>query len=721
MAEKATQTPAQRAAWLARELREHNRLYYQDNRPSVSDAVYDGLLAELRALEEKHPELRTPDSPTQTVGAPATTSFAPVTHVKPMLSLDSSAERSAVEIFLRRLERIDAGEAGLLVQPKMDGLSVELDYRGGLLHTGATRGDGVTGEDITPNLRTIAEVPQALAGEAPERVVVRGEVFMAAQGFIALNRRLLEQGGEPFANPRNAAAGSLRQQDPTVTATRPLSFFAFELVNADELNVDSDSAAHELLAGWGFAPRPEHWHAGSGLEFIEAKHAEYMAAREGLPFEIDGVVIKLDRHDLRRQLPSQARYPLWAMAWKFPPRQEETTLRDIVVQVGRTGKLTPVALLDPVDVGGVTVSRATLHNFDEVKRLGVRVGDKVRIERAGDVIPRVVEVRENLPRIPEVCPSCGTPVRRAHNIKTADTYRKKKGLFEKQGDTFAPVEEVYSKLERTVAEDGVDYLCPNALGCPAQVERSLVHFASRGAMDIEGLGPERVRQLRDNGLIQGIASLYSLEGARDRLAALDKWGEQSADNLIRSIEASKGKGLDRFYYALGIPSIGEVSARALAERFPSVEGLAAADKAKLAKVPGLNSAQQLSLLEFLAQNTNLKQMRALATCVGPGPVERGGDSLPLAGKSVVLTGSFDSMTRQEATALIRRLGGRPVGSVSKNTSLVIAAQDRGQTKLKRAKALGITIRDEKYLKTLAAWERGDAQLDLPGFTTRESP
>ncbi len=683
MASEPQQTPAQRVARLSAELREHNRLYYQESRPRISDAEYDRLLAELRRLEEEHPELRASDSPTQTVGAPLTTSFAPVTHYRPMLSLDSSTERSAVEGFLRRLGRIDAGGARLLVQPKIDGLSVELDYRGGLLHTGSTRGDGAVGEDITPNLRTLAEVPQSLAGVAPERVVVRGEVFMGTDGFIALNRHLLEEGGEPFANPRNAAAGSLRQQDPAVTATRPLSFFAFELVNAPELEVDSDSAAHELLAGWGFDPRREHWRSGSGLEFIERQHADYQDRREELPFEIDGVVIKLDRHALRLQLPSQARYPLWAIAWKFPPRQEVTTLRDIVVQVGRTGKLTPVALLEPVDVGGATVSRATLHNFGEAARLDARVGDSVRVVRAGDVIPQVLEVEHpGQPRGPALsppaqCPACGAGI-------------KAKGAY---------------------------HICPNSLGCPAQVQAALAHYGSRGAMDIEGLGPKRVEQLLAAGLLSDLPSIYRLEQRRQELAGLEGWGELSADNLIASIAASKGRPLDRFIYALGIPGVGQVSARDLAERFGDLESLARASEEELAQVPSVKGPTAGEIIQFFSEPHTAEMARELARAVGPEPVKRrraGG--LPLAGKSVVLTGALASMTRSEAEALVRSLGGRPVGTVSKNTALVVAGAEPGQKKMVKARDLGIPITDEQELVRLAGGEGGggNGQLDL-GF------
>ena len=410
-----TQQASARIAQLSADLRRLNRLYYLENKSEVADAEYDRMLAELQELEARFPELALADSPTQTVGAPLKSSFAAVEHYQPMLSLESKVEFDVVADLFKRLEQAGRKDAELLAQPKIDGLSVELVYRQGLFSIGSTRGDGAVGEDITPNLRTLADIPSHLP-DAPERVVVRGEVYMDREGFLELNRGLVERGGEGFANPRNAAAGSLRQLNPSVTATRPLRFFPFELSNAGELGMTDDRQALEQLKAWGFPSYPDDQHFGTGPEFIQKVHADYDQRRDELIFEIDGVVVKVNDLALRRDMGARSRTPRWAVAWKFPPRQEQTQVRDVVVQVGRTGKLTPVALMMPVDVGGVTVSRATLHNFILLNKNDIRVGDTVRIERAGDVIPKVVEVvKKGEPRGEEIlppteCPVCGGEV-----------------------------------------------------------------------------------------------------------------------------------------------------------------------------------------------------------------------------------------------------------------------------------------------------------------------
>jgi DNA ligase (NAD+) len=663
-------SPAARIARLAAEIRRHNILYYQEGRPEISDAEYDRLLAELMELEERYPELRTPDSPTQTVGAPPSTSFAPVRHYRPMLSLESKVEPVVVDDLLRRLAQVGAEGAWLLVQPKIDGLSVELDYRQGLFYRGSTRGDGVVGEDITPNLRTVGDIPAHLAGRPPERVMVRGEIYMDREGFLALNRSLVQSGGEPFANPRNAAAGSLRQLDPQVTAGRPLRFFPFELTNADELGLASDHQALQRLADWGLPVAWEHVHRCRRREEIAAIHARYQQMREELPFEIDGVVVKVDDLALRARLGQRSRSPRWAVAWKFPPRQEQTTVRDIVAQVGRTGKLTPVALMEPVDVGGVTVSRASLHNFGEVARLDVRVGDLVQVERAGDVIPRVVKVvRPGQPRGPAVepprrCPVCGSEV---------------------------------------IAR-GAYHLCPNTIGCPAQVQAAIRHYAGREAMDIEGLGPKRVAQLMEVGLLPELPALYRLHEHRERLAALEGWGELSADNLLRSIEASRGKPLDRFVFALGIPAVGQATARDLAAHLGSFEALAGAEAEQLMQVPGVGPKVAEEIVAFFARPQSRRVAEALAREVRPAPVARAAEPGPLAGKSVVFTGALTSLTRSQAEALVRELGGRPTSSVSRNTDLVVAGPGAG-SKLARARELGVEVIDEaEFLRRIGRRE-----------------
>ncbi|MCF8034635.1 MAG: NAD-dependent DNA ligase LigA [Desulfarculaceae bacterium] len=542
---------AARVAQLSQELRRLNHLYYNLGASDTADAEYDRMLAELQELEKRHPELALSDSPTQTVGAPLHSSFAPVTHYRPMLSLESKVDFVVVSDLFKRLEQAGRPEPAMLAQPKIDGLSVELVYRSGLLSVGSTRGDGTVGEDITPNLRTLADIPGHLQG-APEVVVVRGEVYMDREGFVELNRSLVERGGDGFANPRNAAAGSLRQLDPAVTATRPLKFFPFELVNAGELGLTSDHAALKRLSEWGFPVDWDHQKQGHGTRFIQDFHAAYEAGRDELPFEIDGVVIKVDDLGLRAVMGARSRTPRWAVAWKFPPRQEETVIKDIAVQVGRTGKLTPVALMMPVDVGGVTVSRATLHNFILVQKNDFRIGDKVRIERAGDVIPKVVEVvKKGEPRREQILPPSNCPVCNGEVVRP---------LVEENG------EEV----------PGANHYCANHLACPAQIERAIQHYASRGAMDIEGLGKKTVVEFRRLGLLTDLVSIYHIKDHKNEIVSLGGWGELSTDNLIAAIEATRGASLDRFIFSLGIPNLGDISARSLAEKLVTIENIIAA-------------------------------------------------------------------------------------------------------------------------------------------------
>jgi DNA ligase (NAD+) len=693
MAEMTQAEAARRVAELSREIRRHNQLYYAQDRPEISDADYDRLLADLNELERRFPELRAADSPTRTVGAPPQTSFAQVVHFRPMLSLESGAEPKLAQDFFRRLAEAGAEGTPLLLQPKIDGLSVELVYEHGLLKQGSTRGDGTTGEDITSNLRTIAAIPMHLAGCAEPLLVVRGEVYMDRAGFDRLNQGLIERGQEPFANPRNAAAGSLRQLDPAVTAARPLNFFPFELVNAVELAMEpglaADSQALELLTRWGLPDVAGHMRQGHDLAFAEAVHAELMAKRDALPFEIDGVVIKVDDLGLRERLGARARTPRWAVAWKFPPRQEITIVRGIAVQVGRTGKLTPVALLMPVDVGGVTVSRATLHNFDQVARLGVRVGDRVRVERAGDVIPKVVEVeRPGEPRGPEfappgLCPVCGA----------------------------------------TVACGGAYHLCPNALGCPAQLQAAMRHYAGRQAMDIEGLGPKRVAALMEVGMLSDLVSLYHLADHRERLAALDRWGELSVNNLLEAVESTRGRPLERFVFALGIPGVGEATARDLARNFGSLEGLAQATEAELTAVPGVGPVVAAQVRAFFARPETADTARRLEREVKPQPPPRAETrptAKPLAGLSVVFTGVLETMTRPQAEALVRELGGKASASVSAKTGLVVAGADPG-SKADKARALGVRLLDEAGFLALTSQGRAQGADQSPSGSPTPGP
>ncbi|MGD8561047.1 MAG: NAD-dependent DNA ligase LigA [Desulfarculaceae bacterium] len=677
------QQAAERVARLSEELRRHNYLYYSKGEPEISDAEYDRLLAELQELEQRFPRLRLPDSPTQTVGAPLQTSFTPVRHRRPMLSLESGASEEAARDFLRRLDQAGFSQARLVAQPKIDGLSVELVYEQGLFHTGSTRGDGVTGEDITPNLRTIKQIPQHLGPEAPELLVVRGEVYMDRSGFDRLNRGLLEQGQDAFANPRNAAAGSLRQLNPQVTATRPLRFFPFELVNADDLGYQADGQALEALTDLGFPVQAEHVRFGQGFDFLAQVHADYQEVRDELAFEIDGVVFKIDSLEQRALWGVRSRNPRWAFAWKFPPREEVTTVREVIVQVGRTGKLTPVALLMPVDVSGVTVSRATLHNFDQVAKLGVRPGDLVRVQRAGDVIPQVVSVeKEGEPRGPEVkpplhCPVCGAGVVAADKVVQVT----KAGVVKKQG---------------------ANHLCPNSLGCPAQIKGALFHYGSRTAMDIEGLGEKSVAQLMDKGFLSDLPSLYRLQEKREEMEKLDGWGRLSVDNLLGSIEATRGKSLARFLFALGIPGVGEATAREIAEHLGSFEAVAAAGKDTLEAIPGVGPEVAGNLIRFFNQPQTRAVAQALATEVRPKAAVkiRDGEALPLAGQTLVFTGGMNSLTRSEAEALVRELGGRTASSVSAKTGLVVAGENPG-TKVDKARQLGVKIISEAEFLRLA--------------------
>ena len=763
-----------RIAELSAELRRLNVLYYNQGVSEVADAVYDQMLAELQELERRFPELALPDSPTQSVGAPLQSTFAPVTHFRPMLSLESKVDFSVVADLFKRLEQAGRADAELLAQPKIDGLSVELVYRQGLFRVGSTRGDGVTGEDITPNLRTIADIPEHLPN-GPERVVVRGEVYMDREGFVELNRTLVERGGEGFANPRNAAAGSLRQLDPTVTATRPLKFFPFELSNADELGLASDRRALELLEGWGFPPHRQHQHFGRGGGFVRQVHAQYQARRDELPFEIDGVVIKVNDLALREALGARSRTPRWAVAWKFPPRQELTTVKGIAVQVGRTGKLTPVALLMPVDVGGVTVSRATLHNFDIVKKLNVRVGDEVRVERAGDVIPKVVKVvKEGNPRGEEILPPAKCPVCKGEVVRPLV---KRDGKF----------------------QPGANHYCANHLGCAAQLEGALQHYVSRRAMNIEGLGKKRIVELRSLGLLPDIPSLYQLKNHRELLENLKGWGKVSVNNLLEQIEASRGKPLEKFLFALGIPNLGESTARELARHFGSLERLMEAaqeehkrqkiagleinhkaiakhiidffrhsnfpnkpnqvgtnslkkvllqipqvgekralellekyssldeiiaaaeaqiakDKiAGLAEVPDIGPIVAQSIADFFTQPETKRVALALAAEVRPAPVEDAGQAreLPWAGLSVVFTGALEGLSRERAAEMVRSLGGRVSSSVSKNTGLVVVGADPG-SKADKARELGVEMIGLEEFRRRVESAAGQAAEASPG-------
>jgi DNA ligase (NAD+) len=652
-----------RAEKLRAEIERHNRLYYQLEAPEISDAEYDALLRELQALEREHPELVTPDSPTRRVGAPPLDAFAPVRHEIPMLSLDNAFSDEEVIAFDRRIrDALGETEPEYVAEPKLDGLAVSLIYQEGLLIRAATRGDGTVGEEVTANVRTIRSVPLRLAGAGwPARFEVRGEVFMPRKGFEALNARAREKGEKVFVNPRNAASGSLRQLDPRVSASRPLAFYCYgQGIFPEDALPPRHQDVLARFAEWGLPVSPEI-RVVKGVKNCIAHYRELLERRPELPYDIDGVVFKLARFSGQAEMGFVARAPRWAIARKFPAEEATTRVVSIEVQVGRTGALTPVARLEPVFVGGVTVTNATLHNPDEIARKDVRVGDTVVVRRAGDVIPEVVRaLREMRPakteafRMPEVCPVCGS----------------------------AAVQVPGEALVR----------CSGGLFCPAQHKGTVLHFASRRAMDIDGLGDKLVDQLLDNGLIRTVADLYRLRA--EDVAVLERMGEKSADNLIRAIEHSKATTLPRFLYALGIREVGEATAQILARHFHSLDALMAADEAELQAAPDVGPVVAGQIAAFFRQPHNREVIAELRQLGVHWPEEAPAASAqPLAGQTFVLTGTLTSMTREEATAKLQALGAKVSGSVSKKTSFVVAGADAG-SKLAKARELGVTVLEE---------------------------
>ena len=638
---------------LRAQLAHHNQLYYNQQAPVISDAAYDKLLAELKELEARHPDLWSQGSPTQTVGAQAGPALSKGRHFRPMLSLDSSADPLQAEAFINTLP----ADCLLLAQPKMDGLSVELTYENGFFVRGLTRGDGQTGENVTANLRTIKQIPAQLDKVLP-LVVVRGEVYMEIGSFEALNKSLLTFAKEPFANPRNAAAGALRQLDAAITASRPLSFFPFELVNALELGFGNDYDALLELQRLGFAINSEYQlKTGQGTAFARSMYEFYQNARHKLNFEIDGMVLKVNEFSWRDSLGWRSRSPRWAYAWKFPPRQEVTMVEDIVVQVGRTGKLTPVALLLPVDVGGVTISRATLHNFGELNRLNVAVGDKVRLERAGDVIPKVVMVEEKGPHQPPPppgnCPVCST----------------------------------------IVQINGAYHFCPNHLGCPAQLKGAILHYVSRAAMDIEGLGEKKVSQLMDAGLLNSVADIYALREKEEDILKLPDWGKLSFENLSGSLRNSAGRPLSRFILALGIEGVGQTTALLLARRFGTFVRLQQASLQEVAGISGVGPVGAGNVREFFNNPLSAAPAMKLWQLARPLEEERPPAS-SWQGLTVVFSGGLEGVSREKAQEMVQAKGGQTSASVSKKTSLLVAGHEPGG-KLEKARQLGVEIIDEQ--------------------------
>jgi DNA ligase (NAD+) len=668
-----SESAEQRAAELRQELERHNRLYYVLDEPEVGDDVYDELLDELRAIEADNPELRTPDSPTQRVGAPPLERFEPVEHVEQMLSLGNARNEEELRAwearlanYLKRLD-ITAAEFSYTTEPKIDGLAISLTYEDGVLVRGATRGDGRIGEDVTQNLRTIGSVPLRIP-DAPELIEVRGEVYLPIAAFKALNERRAEAEEPTFANPRNSAAGSIRQLDPALAAERPLSNWVYGIGAVRGLDLATHMDEVEWLDEHGFKINPDTEHH-RGVEGVVKRCQWWEERRESLDYEIDGVVVKVNERALWRELGVVGREPRWAIAWKFPPTTATTTMLDVVWNVGRTGHLVPFAMLEPVHVGGVTVSTATLHNEEDLARKDARVGDEVVVMRAGDVIPQVVsplvqkrKKGARKPKPPKKCPACGT-------------------------ETVKP-------------EGAVFTICPNRSGCPGQSFQHVKHFVSKGAMDIDGFGEKQAMRFLEEGLIADVADIYDL--SEERLVGMDRFAEISARNLVAAIEGSKQRPFKRVLYALGLPGVGYVTAEALADHFGSIDALHEADPEKVEEVEGVGPIMAVQIAESLADETTwnlVEKLKQKGLRLEADPSERRATGGPLEGKTVVLTGTLPQLTREEAAALVKAAGGKVTNSVSKKTDYVVAGESPG-SKLAKAELLGIEVLDEASLLAL---------------------
>jgi DNA ligase (NAD+) len=675
----ASQDVARRAAQLREQIAKHDYWYYVKDSPIIPDTEYDKLFRELQALEAQHPEIVLPNSPTQRVGGKVLDGFSPVRHAVPMLSIRTETDISdegAVAFDTRVRRELELGETDPPIEYccelKFDGLAINLRYEQGVLVQAATRGDGETGEDVTQNIRTIGQIPLSLVGTCPSVVEVRGEVYMSRDDFEEYNEHQRTQGLPTLVNPRNGAAGSIRQLDPSLAARRPLKFFAYGLGEKQGWEPDTHKEILDQLEAWRFPVNNERMLA-LGAQNLVAFHQHIAAKRDRLPFDIDGVVYKVNSLALQRQLGFVSREPRWAVAHKFPAEEQLTVVREIDIQVGRTGKLTPVAKLEPVFVGGTTVSNATLHNEDETRRKDVRVGDTVIVRRAGDVIPEVVGVV--LDRRPE------------HAGKPFDLHRQLHGKCPVCGSAI-------------VREEGeADWRCTGGLFCPAQRIQALLHFASRRAMDIEGLGDKLVEQLVGQQLVHTPADVYRLK--LPELTNLERMGEKSAQNLLEAISHSKQTTLARFVYALGIRNAGEATAKDLARHFGKLENLMAADEARLQQVSDIGPVVAQSITAFFAEPHNREVIEQLRVAGVQWPEHDGvsQQSLPLSGKTFVLTGTLPSMSREEAKAKLEALGAKVAGSVSKKTDYVVAGADAG-SKLDKARELGVTVIDEPQLQQL---------------------
>ncbi len=664
----------QRAADLRAQLNQHNYRYYVLDDPIISDPEYDRLLRELQDLEASYNELVTADSPTQRVGAEPLSSFEEVKHEVPMLSLSNAFDENEVIAFDRRIrERIDVDLVEYVAEPKVDGLAISLSYERGVLVRGATRGDGMTGEDVTQNVKTIRSIPLRLLGKKHPRLIeVRGEVFMTHQGFLTLNQRQSSAGLKEFVNPRNAAAGSLRQLDPKLTAERPLQMFCYALGEVDDGHMpESQFELLQQLCDWGLAVSPLA-ELVEGVEQCLAYYHRMVDQRESLAYPIDGIVYKVNNLSLQQSLGSVSRAPRWALAHKFPAQEETTVVKAIEVQVGRTGAITPVARLEPVFVGGVTVSNATLHNRAEIERLDLRIGDTVVVRRAGDVIPEVVNVvKKRRPRaakrfqFPIRCPVCHSEI-------------------------------VYEGGEGIIAR------CSGGLYCSAQRKEHLKHFVSRRAMDIDGLGDKIIDQLVEAGMVQNIADLYAL--TVEQLAGLDRLADKSAQNLVDALEHSKQTTLQRFLFALGISQVGETTARQLADHYGSLESIMNATENDLQSLTDIGPIVATNIYTFFRQSHNKQVIGKLRRwgVMWPetGTIHRESAKLPLSGKTIVLTGTLSAMARNEAKARLQDLGAKVAGTVSSKTDYVIVGAEPG-SKATKAEQLGVEILDEKqFIKLL---------------------
>jgi DNA ligase (NAD+) len=666
--DKLSKEDAQTQIYKLREAIEyHNELYYVKNAPEISDRAYDKLFKRLEELEEAFPEYRSADSPTGAVGARPVDELKKVRHRRPMLSLEAALEQQDAEKLEERINKADKSDVEYILEPKFDGLSVEMIYEQGKFIRGSTRGDGETGEDITENIKVIAGAAMSLAdkGKIPSVLAVRGEIFLPKSGFTKLNKRRIEQGLEPFANPRNAAAGIVRQLDPKKVADKNLDIIFYEIIEIQGYELKDHWSTLKQLSKWGLKVYSDNLKCSSFTKIAEF-HQKMQEKRDELQFEIDGIVVKVNDYEIRDKLGTRQRNPRWAFAWKFPPKEEFTTVEDIVVQVGMTGMLTPVALLEPVELGGVTVSRATLHNESEVKKKDIRKGDAVRVHRAGDVIPEVAERKSGRGRkrgkpfnMPKKCPVCGSDVEK----------------------------------------EGAYYFCTASLSCRAQLAGRIQHYASREAMNIEGLGEKTINELVEKQMVKEIADIYNL--SHQQIAGLDGFADKSANKLLDAIDQSKSARLDKFLYAMGIRHVGEHIAKVIALKFKSIDAIKDAEKQQLLEIDEVGEQIAESVANFFNRSENIRSLEHLfAAGVKVEKMPGGEESdMPLKGKTFVFTGELEDYTRSEAGQAVESLGARATSSVSGNTDYLVRGSNPG-SKLDQAKKRDVDIIDEKQFVKL---------------------